>query len=223
MPPRRNTRAPKLEDVVGMGAEYIADRLFDRAATFLEGQRERAFQQLPPEARAQVYDCAACTHQFPLDEMEMVNPHGQVNPRTGNPFGTCRKCFAFMWTTAEEKLLAMARAKAAQAAQAAQQGTTQQNWAKNPPPGSAGPRPGPRPGPTAGGPALRKPWEILGVAQDATLDEVKKAYKRAAAQVHPDVFPPGTPHETVAAAREKFEELTRAYRAMEKVRQVARE
>lgn len=205
-----------------MGAEFFAERLWDRATEFLESKRDQTFEQLPPEARSRVYDCAACTKPFPLQEMEMVNPHGQVNPATGNTFGTCRKCFAFMWNTAEEKLLAIARAKAAQAAQAASQG----HWGKGPPPGAAagpGPRPGPRPAPHAAGPTLRKPWEILGVAQDATLDEIKKAYRKLAAQHHPDVFPPGTPHETVAAGRDKFEELTRAYKAMEKVRQVARE
>jgi hypothetical protein len=218
MPPRRN-KQPKLEDVVGIGAEFFADRIFERLADVVDNVRTKQVSQLTPEARDQLFDCAACRKPFALNDMEMINPHGQVNPETGHTYGTCRKCFAFLWTTGEEKLRAIGAQQAARAAAAVAQGAA--NWAKGPPPGgTSGPRPGPRPAPA--GPQLRRPWDTLGVSQDATLEEVKKAYRRLAAQTHPDTCPPGTPHEQVAAARDKFEELTRAYKAMEKVRQVAK-
>ncbi len=48
------------------------------------------------------------------------------------------------------------------------------------------------------------PYEILGVARDADADSIKKAYRRLARQLHPDVNPdPST--------QERFKEVTRAY------------
>jgi molecular chaperone DnaJ len=47
-------------------------------------------------------------------------------------------------------------------------------------------------------------YEILGVARDASPDEIKKAYRNLARKLHPDVNPD-------EATQERFKEVTRAY------------
>ena len=51
------------------------------------------------------------------------------------------------------------------------------------------------------------PYEILGVSRDASADDVKKAYRRLARQLHPDVNPdPET--------QERFKDVSRAYEVL---------
>jgi molecular chaperone DnaJ len=48
------------------------------------------------------------------------------------------------------------------------------------------------------------PYEILGVPRDADADTIKKAYRKLARQLHPDVNPD-------PATQERFKDVTRAY------------
>ncbi|MCX5716382.1 MAG: molecular chaperone DnaJ [Candidatus Omnitrophica bacterium] len=50
-------------------------------------------------------------------------------------------------------------------------------------------------------------YEILGVKKNASLDEIKKAYRELALQHHPD----RVPHEQKKEAEEKFKEISEAY------------
>lgn len=52
---------------------------------------------------------------------------------------------------------------------------------------------------------MRDYYEVIGVAKSATADEIKKAYRKAALQYHPDRNPGD------AAAEEKFKEAAQAY------------
>lgn len=54
---------------------------------------------------------------------------------------------------------------------------------------------------------MTDPYEVLGVARDADDDTIKKAYRRLARQLHPDVNPD-------PAAQERFKELGKAYEVL---------
>ena len=51
-------------------------------------------------------------------------------------------------------------------------------------------------------------YDILGVAETATKDEIKKAYRNLAVKYHPDKNPGD------AEAEEKFKEATEAYETL---------
>lgn len=128
---------------------------------------------------------------FPFHGCAMVSAKG-------DGFATCHRCFKFMWDAADEKMRLLRQGAKGFARASAQ--------------GAAPPPPSPR------GPS---PWELLGVDADASVEEIKKAYRKQAAATHPDTVPPGASDEEKEAARARFEALTRARDAMLKVRGAA--
>ncbi|MEI4861323.1 DnaJ domain-containing protein, partial [Klebsiella pneumoniae] len=53
--------------------------------------------------------------------------------------------------------------------------------------------------------ATQTPYEVLGVKQDASADDIRKAYRKLAKEFHPDLNP-GKP-----AAEARFKAVTAAY------------
>ncbi len=56
-------------------------------------------------------------------------------------------------------------------------------------------------------------YKVLGVGEKASADEIKKAYKQLAVQLHPDKYPSSTEAErkAKAAAESRFKEISEAY------------
>jgi hypothetical protein len=57
------------------------------------------------------------------------------------------------------------------------------------------------------------PWLVLGLAPGADVTEIKRAYRRLARTVHPDLHPAATDDER-HALQSRFVEITAAYRAL---------
>ena len=54
------------------------------------------------------------------------------------------------------------------------------------------------------------PWSLLGVPRDATPDELKRAYRKLARDLHPDLHPHAS-HEERADLSRRFSAVTTAY------------
>src|SRR5262249_13659468 len=52
---------------------------------------------------------------------------------------------------------------------------------------------------------MRDPYAVLGVAREASEDDIKKAYRRLAKKLHPDLSPGNRANE------QQFKEITAAY------------
>lgn len=198
--PRRK-KNPAFTDFLDEAVDTFVDRAVDRAAGAFESFRQRAVHQQQADLSDEYLDgpfrCAACKQEFDLDHMEQVHPN--------NGWGTCRGCYSFMFKAAVEKMKSLGKKTARKARQAASQGR---------PGGHQQGQPFRAPPPPQGPP----PWEVLGVSPDATVQEVKKAYRRKAAEYHPDHVSPSAPPHELQNAKMMFQAVTRARDAMLKVR-----
>lgn len=195
--PKKGYQA-KIDDVVERGVDVAVDALFDRVTGFFQQQAEKqrvAVAELPAEARRAVYKCAGCHQLFQLDQLHMVSA-------TGSGWAACEPCFMYMWRAAKEKAAAGVSGFAKGAARAA---------------GAAGAAPRPQ----AAAPSPPPAYEVLGVSPDATIEEIKKAYRKLAAKWHPDAVGPDAGPEARDESRRRFEEIHRAYQVMMRVRSAA--
>ncbi|MGL4362882.1 MAG: DnaJ domain-containing protein [Cellulosilyticaceae bacterium] len=68
---------------------------------------------------------------------------------------------------------------------------------------------------------VKKYSDILGVSEDATMNEVKKAYRKMAKEYHPDKFSKeGIPTEELTFANKKITEINEAYEYLKNVKEV---
>lgn len=67
--------------------------------------------------------------------------------------------------------------------------------------------------------SLQDAYEVLGLTQSASDEEVKKAYRRLMSQNHPDkLVAKGLPEEMMKLAKEKTQKITKAYEAIQQAR-----
>ncbi|MDD5431324.1 MAG: DnaJ domain-containing protein, partial [Candidatus Pacebacteria bacterium] len=57
-------------------------------------------------------------------------------------------------------------------------------------------------------------YDVLGVAETASLEEIKKAYRKLVMQFHPDRQPQNASAKKKKEAEEKFKEISEAYEVL---------
>lgn len=181
-------RQPSVAELLDDAVGTAVDTLFDRAANALDDFRHRA-QQEQIALLPEPY-LRGTFHCSGCKKDFSIDDMEQVHPTNG--WGTCRGCYAFMYRAGVEKVKAFAKRSARQRAT---QGASHAAPPSGPP-----------------------PWEVLGVSKDATLDEIKKAYREKAMLYHPDRVAPGSSSDEHERVRRMFEAVTRARDVMVSVR-----
>lgn len=186
MPPRRKPSQVLIDDLLEMGIDAMRDAIL---ASF-----ERSSGASGAHRHASRYACfvQGCVASTPSLCMSCRRPYCQTHSewRRADGFVICFSCFQFLWNSAKE-------AASRGAWDAWQRSSSWQGRATASPPEER----------RHSSPA---PWEVLGVAPDATEEQIKKAFRSIAAKMHPDVVPA----EEREQAKEKFMRASAAYDAM---------
>ena len=179
-----------LGDLVDGLAEAAVDTIADRIRDSFAAQSRRQVQNLPT---AQAFVCVGCGNSVQGAQIEFLRPaEGKC---------LCTSCFGFMFNAGVEKVRFLAKKAAERAAAAAAAGAS----------GTSSRR--------AATPPVTPPWEVLAVAQDASEDEIKKAYRKIVMEWHPDRLPP----ESRIEGQRRIDEATKARDAMLSVRRAPTE
>ena len=190
-------RKAGLGDLVDGLAEAAVDTIADRIRDSFTAQSRKQVQNLPT---AQAFVCIGCGNSVQGAQIEFL--------RAAEGKCICTSCFGFMFNAGVEKVRFLAKKAAERAAAAASERAAAAERAV----AGAGPR-------RAAAPPVTPPWEVLGVGQDATEDEIKKAYRKIVMQWHPDRLPP----ESRAEGQSRIDEATKARDAMLSVRRAPSE
>jgi len=189
---RRRNGVDVLDDVVDSAIDQVAVR----ARQFIQGlgteQKEKAKKGRKSDGLRKAA-CSACQEPAPWVCIGCRQPvcDDHLEFAGSDPWVICPACFGFMWDAGLQKVRFLAR-------KAAQQGVAAA-------PGFGGSEP-PKP-----------PWEVLAVSQDASEEEIKKAYRKIIAQWHPDRLSP----EQKLDGQRMVDEATKAKNAMMKARSAA--
>lgn len=217
----------QIDDVVGRVVDIGIEAMLGKVDNFVQqlqsnqvASNQAAMEAIPTALRRSSYKCACCHKDFPFNDVAVINDKLAMLSTTGDGFATCKPCYKLIWNAGNEKVTIMREGfgtalKALYDQARAAAASKQEQSAQRPPAEPPG----------------QKPWETLGVDVDATIDEVKKAYRKQAATWHPDKFAAGPQNETPAEAairerngaqaRARFDQIQRAYNVMMKVRQAA--
>lgn len=179
-------------DLIDEVVDSAIDQVAQRARVFMQGlgtqQRERKVRKRD-EGEQRLAACSACQQPAPSVCIGCRQPICDEHSEFHGPepWAICPACFGFMWDAGLQKVKFLAK-------KAAQNGAAM--------PGFSPPKP---------------PWEVLGVKQDASEEEIKKAYKGIVAQWHPDRLSPEQKQE----GQRVIDEATKAKNAMIKARSAA--
>jgi len=120
----------------------------------------RAVKQVLDLPTGQTFVCVGCGNTVIGSQVQFMRP--------AEGACVCTTCFNFMFAAGVEKVRFLAKRAAEQAAKKAAQSV----------------------GASRAAPPVVPPWEVLGVSQEATEDEIGKAYRKIVMEWHPDRLPP---------------------------------
>ncbi len=173
----------------GLG-DWIDD-LVEVAVDNVADRAREAFAARATQVRdlpgSQTFQCVGCNQAVMGSQVQFMRPvEGTC---------VCTTCFAFMFAAGVEKVRFLAKRAAAQAKEKADAAAQETSRARAVPP-------------------VAPPWEVLGVSQEATEDEIGKAYRKIVMEWHPDRLPLDRRPE----GQTRIDEATKAKNAMLSVR-----
>lgn len=179
---------PRKKKAGGLG-EWVDD-LVEVAVDNIADRAREAFAARATQVRdlpgSQTFQCVGCNNTVMGSQVQFM--------RSAEGLCICTSCFQFMFSAGVEKVRFLAKRAAAQAKEKAVTAAA-----------SAMPR---------AAPPVAPPWEVLGVAQEATEDEIGKAYRKIVMEWHPDRLPLDRRPE----GQTRIDEATKARNAMLSVR-----
>lgn len=111
---------------------------------------------------SQTFKCVGCGNDVMGSQVQFMRP--------AESMCICTSCFQFMFSAGVEKFRFLAKRAAAKATAEKKAKLESPRADRTPPP-------------------VVPPWEVLGVTQEATEDEIGKAYRKIVMEWHPDRLP----------------------------------